>query len=197
MLENIKKVTNNIPFSIQNSLMYIITAFFIAIASQVSIPLPNGVPLTLQTFTIAMIGFCFSTNKGIKSILTYLLLGVLGFPLFASGKSGFGTLFGLTGGFILGFILLVLFCSKTKKINSFSLKVLFSFIGLISCHFLGVLQYSIITGINFYQAFLLVSLPFLLKDSLSIILALIIYQKILKQKIAITNFKKLVALKLH
>ena len=111
MIENIKKVTSNIPLTLQNLLTYIIAAFVLAIAAQISIPLPNGVPLTLQTFTVAMIGFCLSTNKGLKTILTYLLLGVIGIPVFASGKAGFGTLFGLTGGFILGFILLVLFLS--------------------------------------------------------------------------------------
>lgn len=188
MIENIKKITSNIPFTLQNSLTYIVVAFFLAIAAQISIPLPNGVPLTLQTFTVAMIGFCFTTNKGIKSILTYLLLGVIGIPVFASGKAGFGSLFGLTGGFILGFILLVLFCSKTQKINNFFVKILFSLLGLASCHFLGVLQYSIISGISLFQSFLLVSLPFLLKDSLSIILALLISEKLINRKIAITNF---------
>ena len=178
MIENIKKVTSNIPLTLQNLLTYIIAAFVLAIAAQISIPLPNGVPLTLQTFTVAMIGFCLSTNKGLKTILTYLLLGVIGIPVFASGKAGFGTLFGLTGGFIL----LVLFCSRTQKINNFFVKILFSLLGLASCHFLGILQYSIISGINLLQSFLLVSLPFLLKDSLSIILALLISEKLINRK---------------
>lgn len=182
MIENIKKVTSNIPLTLQNLLTYIIAAFVLAISSQISISLPNGVPLTLQTFAVAMIGFCLSTNKGLKTILTYLLLGVIGIPVFASGKAGFGTLFGLTGGFILGFILLVLFCSRTQKINNFFVKILFSLFGLASCHFLGILQYSIISGINLLQSFLLVSLPFLLKDSLSIILALLISEKLINRK---------------
>ena len=182
MIENIKKVTSNIPLTLQNLLTYIIAAFVLAISSQISISLPNGVPLTLQTFAVAMIGFCLSTNKGLKTILTYLLLGVIGIPVFASGKAGFGTLFGLTGGFILVFILLVLFCSRTQKINNFFVKILFSLLGLASCHFLGILQYSIISGINLLQSFLLVSLPFLLKDSLSIILALLISEKLINRK---------------
>ena len=48
------------------------------------------------------------------------------------------------------------------------IKVLISILGLLSCHLLGVLQYGILTGVEFTKAALLVSIPFLAKDLVSV-----------------------------
>lgn len=178
MLENIIKSKNNYNVIVRNITICLISVVFLAITAQISIPLPGGVPLTLQTFSIALIGFSLAENKGIKTILTYLFLGTMGFPVFASGNFGFATLFGLTGGFLLGFIPLVVFCSKAKKAKTVQGKIALSAIALATLHILGILQYGILTGKNFNVVFMLVSLPFLVKDSLSIILAFIISDRI-------------------
>ena len=98
--------------------------------------------------------------------------------MFAGGGFGISKILGITGGFLIGFILLVWFCNKAKHSKTITNKILLSGIGLILCHLLGVLQYSLLTGVSLTQAFLLVSLPFLLKDSLSVVLAFIISDKI-------------------
>ena len=175
MSENIKKLTRNI--SIDWSLIFTLlaTSFVIAVSSQISIPLPNGVPMTLQTFSVALAGFClYKNNKGLKSIIAYLFLGLFGLPVFAQGKGGFASLIGLTGGFLIGFIFLVYFCQKAKSCNSMWTKVFVALVGLVLLHIFGVVQYSILTGMNFMNAALLVSVPFLLKDCLSVLLALLV-----------------------
>ncbi len=181
MLENIIKVTKNYKTIVINAITYLVSALFLAIAAQISIPLPGGVPLTLQTFSIALIGCVLTKNKGIKSILTYLFLGLVGLPVFASGKCGFATIFGLTGGFLIGFIPLVYFCNKAKSANNIYSKIILIAIALASLHILGILQYSFLTGVGIANSFMLVSLPFLIKDSLSIILALLISEKLHKE----------------
>ena len=133
--------------------------------------------MTLQTFTVALVGFSLSYKKGIKAIISYLFLGIIGVPVFAQGKSGIATLFGLTGGFLFGFIFFVFCCSKAKDAKHLITKLALSAIGLLLCHLFGVLQYSILTGINPIQASMLVSVPFLLKDSLSVLLAFMISEK--------------------
>lgn len=178
MLENIIKVTGNYKSIVKSVIICLISTVVLAIASQISIPLPGGVPMTLQTFSVALIGYSLSKKYGIGTIFTYLACGVVGIPVFAGGNFGISTIFGLTGGFLIGFILLVWFCNKAKQSKNIVNTILLSGIGLISCHTLGVLQYSILTGMNLIQAFSLVSLPFLLKDSLSIILALLISDKV-------------------
>lgn len=175
MSENIKKLTRNISIDWALVFTLLATSFVVAVSSQISIPLPNGVPMTLQTFSVALVGFClYKNNKGLKSIITYLFLGLLGMPVFAQGKGGFASLIGLTGGFLIGFIFLVYFCQKARSCNSAWTKVLFSLVGLLLLHVFGVLQYSILTGMGFVNSALLVSVPFLLKDCLSVLLALLV-----------------------
>ena len=162
---------------IKTIIICLFSVLFLSIAAQISIPLPGGVPMTLQTFSIALIGFTLTKNKSLKVILTYLLLGIIGLPVFASGKLGLATVFGLTGGFLIGFIPFVLFCAKAKSEKKTVYKILLCVIALMLLHILGVLQYSILSGIGIINTFMLVSLPFLVKDGLSILLALLISER--------------------
>ena len=82
-------------------------ALFTAITaalSQAAIPTPFGVPLTLQTFAVALCGYVLGIKWGLASIITYILLGVFGVPVFSGFKGGAQVLFGATGGFIFGFL---------------------------------------------------------------------------------------------
>lgn len=73
-----------------------------AIAAQAVVPL-WPVPMTLQTFAVLLVGTTLGPLRGALSMGLYLLIGVLGLPVFAGGASG--SLFSLTsGGFIVGFI---------------------------------------------------------------------------------------------
>ena len=167
---------------IKNIIIYLVSALFLSVTAQISIPLPGGVPMTLQTFSIALMGFTLTENKSIKTILIYLFLGIIGIPVFASGNFGFIAVFGLTGGFLLGFIPFVLFCAKAKNAEKKTNKILLCAIALASLHILGILQYSILSGRGIIDSFVLVSLPFLLKDSLSILLALLISERLANLK---------------
>lgn len=178
MSANIKNFTKSLNINWRDIATFITSAFLIAISSQISIPLPNGVPMTLQTFTVACVGFSLPSKKGINSIISYLLLGMIGIPVFAQGKSGIATLFGLTGGFLFGFIFFVFCCSKAKNAKHLITKLTLGIIGLLLCHLFGVLQYSLLTGINIIKASMLVSVPFLLKDVLSVLLAFMLSEKL-------------------
>ena len=57
-------------------------------------------------------------------------------------------------------------------------KILLCAVALISLHILGILQYTILSKKGIFNSFIFVSLPFLAKDSLSILLALLISEKI-------------------
>ena len=178
MLKSINKTTNNYKIIVKNVIICLISVFLLSISAQISIPLPGGVPMTLQTFSLAIIGYVFSKKCGISTILTYIILGILGIPVFAGGNFGISAVFGITGGFIIGFIPLIWCCNKARFSKTAISKIVLSGIGLMLCHLIGVFQYSILTGVTLIQAFLLVSFPFLLKDSISIALACIILNKI-------------------
>lgn len=90
-----------------------------AILSQVSIPMPAGVPLTLQTFAISLAGIILGSKRGFVSILVYVLIGTIGLPVFSGFSGGIGTIVGPTGGFILSFpimsFIIGLVCKKTDN----------------------------------------------------------------------------------
>lgn len=141
-------------------------AAMIAIMSQISIPTPFGIPVSLQTFAAALCGYFLGAKKGTAALLVWIVLGAVGAPVFAGFKGGFAVLLGLTGGFIYGFVPLVLLCGIELKRKA--LRIVLGAAGILACHFFGVVQYALLMGISLGQSFLTVSVPFLIKDMVSI-----------------------------
>lgn len=73
-----------------------------AICSWISIP--ATVPFTLQTFAVFMAVGLLGGKRGTIAVLTYVLLGAIGVPVFAGFSGGIGALLGNSGGYIVGFI---------------------------------------------------------------------------------------------
>ena len=59
-------------------------AAILAIISQISVPMPTGVPITIQVFGITLIGVAFGWRLGLYGSLVYILLGAVGLPIFAN-----------------------------------------------------------------------------------------------------------------
>ena len=70
--------------------------------SKISIPL-TPVPISLQTVAVMLIGLLYTRANAIQSVASYLALGALGLPVFASGGIGLPTLIGPTGWFFMCF----------------------------------------------------------------------------------------------
>lgn len=153
----------------------------ICIISQFSVMTPFGIPLTLQTFAISLCGYTLGAYYGTASVFIYIIIGVFGLPVFSAFQGGAQVLFGPTGGFIWGFILLCFFCGIAKSSDKLILKILFSSLGLVFCHLIGIFQFKIISGNSFIAAFLLSCLPYLLKDIISLVLAFYLSVQIKKR----------------
>ena len=80
-----------------------VCAALITITSWISLTVME-IPFTLQTFGILLVLFTIGGKRGTISISIYLLLGLIGVPVFAGFKSGPSALEGPTGGFIIGFL---------------------------------------------------------------------------------------------
>ena len=151
----------------------------LCVISLISIPLPSGIPLTLQTFAVALCGYLLGIKLGFISLLVYLALGAVGLPVFSHAQGGLQVLFGgPTCGFLIGFIPLVLFCGIslcfTWKKGGIYLRPAIGIIGLLLCHVCGISQYASVTETPFITAFCVVSLPLLLKDALLVIGAYVV-----------------------
>ena len=87
---------------ITNIVMVGVFAAVLAVLSQISFPLPSGIPVTLQTFAVALCGYALGCKRGTLAVLVYIVLGAVGLPVFANFSGGFGSLVGLAGGYIYG-----------------------------------------------------------------------------------------------
>ena len=95
---------------VQKTLQMVQTALFSGILCVLApIALPGSpVPLSLATFAVYLTGMILGAKKGVLSVLVYLLLGVVGLPVFSGFSGGIGVLLGPTGGYLLGYIPCVL-----------------------------------------------------------------------------------------
>lgn len=83
-----------------------IATVVLALASQISFDIPmTEIPLTMQSLVVLLIAMILGRFGGTLTILLYLLLGTLGLPVFAGGASGWDTITGNTGGYLIGFVL--------------------------------------------------------------------------------------------
>lgn len=71
-----------------------------------TIPLPvSPVPLSLATFVVYLAAVLLGAKRGAVSVLIYLLLGLVGLPVFSCFSGGVGVLLGPTGGYLVGYVL--------------------------------------------------------------------------------------------
>lgn len=78
----------------------------IVVMAQISIPMPFGVPMTMQTFAISLAGIVLGSKRGAFASFIYMLLGAIGLPVFSNFTGGWQSFVGPTGGFLLSFPLM-------------------------------------------------------------------------------------------
>lgn len=92
----------------------------IAVGAFIKIPLPTC-PLTLQWFFVMCAGILLGSRKGAFSSFLYVILGLIGLPIFTNG-GGFWYVFNPTFGYFIGFILCAFLIGLMidKKVNIFA-----------------------------------------------------------------------------
>lgn len=166
------------------NLVYIaIGATLTAVCSWISIP--TIVPFTLQTFAIFILLLLLGGKRGTLSIIVYILLGMIGLPVFSGFASGPGVLLGTTGGYIIGFIFMGLIYLAFEKL--FADKMLYNitalFIGLIVCYAFGSLWFMYVymhnTGeVAFTMVLTWCVIPFIIPDITKMALAVFISKRV-------------------
>lgn len=146
-------------------------AAVLAVLSQLSIPMPSGVPVTLQTFAVALTAYVLGWKLGCAATVVYILLGAVGVPVFAGLSGGVSVLTGMTGGFIWGFIFMVLLCGIGMAQKNKAVLAVLSAAGLAVCHLLGIIQFMAVSGNGFAASAMMVSVPYLIKDAASVVIA--------------------------
>ena len=146
-----------------------LSAAVIALLAQIAVPLPSGVALTLQTFAVALVGRLLGARQGTLAAAVYVAVGCAGLPVFAGLRGGFAVLAGPSGGFLWGFLALAA-CSGVGKGRV--ARCVLPAVGLVLCHLAGSVQYAVVAGLPLGAAAAAVSLPYAVKDAVSVVLAL-------------------------
>ena len=175
---------------------------FLTICAQISVPLPIGIPFTLQVFAVALLAFSLTPGEAVTTISVYIGMGLLGLPVFAGQRGGvIATVGSPTFGFILGFIPMVLGmgllwwrtlrqCEKNpapeqKKWSFLKIRGAFfaSCIGLVLLYFFGLGIVSINANITTGESMALTGLlwtflPFFLLDIVKVALAVFVSSRL-------------------
>jgi len=150
----------------------------------IRIPLPfTVVPITLQTFFVMLGGAILGRRLGLLTQSGYLLFGIIGLPVFTVPS-----LFGPTGGYLVGFALAAYVIGKMLDHYSASSfrKIAFAlFMGEVVLFTTGMAWLSIFLHISLIKAFALGVAPFIVGDIIKLVAAATIYQRIQGQARAI------------
>lgn len=162
-----------------------VCAALMAVCSWISIP--ATVPFTLQTFAVFCSLGLLGGRRGTAAILVYLLLGALGVPVFAGFSGGIGILFGTTGGYLLGFILmgLVYWLGERLSMDNRNIRIISMILGLLLCYAFGTAWFMFVyarqTGaIALGTALAWCVVPFILPDLVKMALALLLSGRLRK-----------------
>lgn len=167
-------------------LVYIgVFAVLMAVCSWISIP--TAVPFTLQTFGVFMAVGILGGKRGTAAVGLYLLLGILGVPVFAGMTGGVGVLLGTTGGYIVGFLFSALVMWAMEKIpgKKSMIQVLSMIAGLLVCYTFGTIWFMMVYmrtegAVGLMTVLGWCVIPFIVPDILKIILAYGLSRKLKK-----------------
>lgn len=144
----------------------------IVVGAYLKIPL-GPVPIVLANFFVILAGAVLGYRWAAASVGLYLLLGILGLPVFAGG-GGIAYLAGPTGGFLIGYLpgaVLAGVFTHTKK-NNFILDLTGLLTGALVIYILGVPWLKVSLEMSWADAVTKGMLPYLPGDAVKVAAAL-------------------------
>ena len=96
-------------WSVREMALIAIMAAVICVLGPLSLPI-GPVPISLTNLAVYLAVYILGGKRATISYIVYLLIGMAGVPVFSGFTGGFGKLFGPTGGYLIGFILMALLC---------------------------------------------------------------------------------------
>ncbi len=174
---------------IKDILLCAIFASLTAIFSIISVPLPfTPIPINLAIISVFLSGGLLGSKLGSISQIIYVILRIIGIPLFSGISGGIGLIYSPTGGYVISYIICagIVGLVLEKSNQSVFIYFLSMISGLIICYVFGTLWFMLITKSNFINALILCISPFIIADIFKIIISTSLLWKLkplLKNKI--------------
>lgn len=167
---------DNKLFTVKNMCYVGLFTAVIAIMAQISIPMPLGVPMTMQTFAITLAAIILGAKLSTISSLIYILLGAIGLPVLAGFSGGISKFVGPTGGFLISFPIMAFIIGyavdhRTAFKGAFVVGLI---AGTVVNYIVGIVMFCILTQSSVAVGFTACVLPFIPTAIIKAILAALI-----------------------
>ncbi len=168
---------------VHNLVLCALFAALTAVCSQISVPLPGGVPINLALFSVYMAGTMLGGALGLTSQLVFVLLAAVGVPVLAGFQGGPSAIFGKTGGYVLGYLLAALVVGLLsqrwgRRVWQLAAAMV---LGCAACYLLGTAWFMTVTGADLASSLAWCVIPFLPGDAVKIILAALLTSQLDKR----------------
>jgi biotin transport system substrate-specific component len=161
---------------VKQAAMVVLGIMALAIMAKVKVPM-WPVPITMGTFAVLTIGATYGPRLGLATILGYMIIGALGFDVFAGSaadNAGLTYMMGGTGGYLMGYVLATLALGFAARAG-WDRSVLMMGVALLIANALiylpGVAWLSVLYGNSLTWAVEVGLVPFLIGDALKLGLA--------------------------
>lgn len=126
-------------------ILLVIFTVLLCVAGSVTLPI-GKVPITPSTFILVLIGVILGPIWGLIPVAAYFLLGAAGVPVFSGGVGNVSILFGPTGGYIFGWLFLVLLTGLfVKRFHNPFLQFAGVLLGELAFYITGVIWYMAVS----------------------------------------------------
>ena len=149
------------------------------------ISIPLVVPITLQAFAVFVTGGILGPKKGTMTVVAYILLGMVGVPVFSNLKGGVGVLVGPTGGYIIGFIftvfivgIIVKYVKTDNKLMNMIISAVAMILGDAVGWTFGTAQFMAVTHNTLAASLAYCVFPFIIPDMIKVIAAVILIDRV-------------------
>lgn len=159
-------------FTVREMVFTAICTALICILAPISVPV-GAIPVSLGTFAIYFSAALLGGKRGTAAVIVYIMLGMVGLPVFTFMRGGVGVLFGATGGYIIGYIPLAFLTGVFSDMKSkMHWTMPFGMVlGTVVMYTFGTAWYMIMSSSTLAAALLACVVPFLVFDSVKMVLA--------------------------
>lgn len=173
------RVAEGIGVRVRHLALILAGTILIALAAQVRFYLPdNPIPVTGQTFAVLLAGGALGFRRGIASTALYLVLGLVGLPVYSDGRFGVDVFLGLSGGYLLGFILAAAIVGRLAELGwdrSLVGSIGAMIVGNLAIYVIAVPWWMVVAETSFQAAIADGFVPFLIGDTLKLALAAVAF----------------------
>lgn len=154
------------------------------ILAPLTIPLPGGVPLSLTNMIICLTVYLLGGKRGTICCGLYLLIGLVGLPVFSGFAGGLGKLAGPTGGYLIGFLFMAMICGLFLHLGKGKLWMyaLGMIVGIAVDYAVGSIWFMAVTRMRLMETLIACVFPFIIVD-LGKAAAVIVVGPVLKKRV--------------